>query len=175
MHYRNQKKKFSKDKRIDLTRYLLLMPISFWAFVRLVRRNRQRTLWKNPKQNPCSGLIAPTWSAADLSDPDQGTYSDEFFTKPRFIRIFVPKQFSLRYIQWKHFVKEGSWNDCRGTPKIQKLSLKRGYKSLLYTSNCNIRYIVFPTTETLVNHDGTHSFALVPRLKRTSTTVKSVN
>ena len=152
------------------------MPISFWAFVTLVRRNLQQTLWKNPKpepQNPCSGFIAPAWSAADLSD--QGAFSEEFFTKPHFIRIFVPKQFSLRYLQLKHLVKEGSWNDCRGRPKIQKLSLKRGYKSPLCTNNCNIRHIVFPTTETLVNHDGTHSFVLVPRLKRTSTTVKSVN
>ena len=152
------------------------MPISFWAFVTLVRRNLQQTLWKNPKlepQNPCSGLIAPAWSVADLSN--QGAFSEEFFTKPLFIRIFVPKQFSLRYLQLKHLVKEGSWNDCRRRPKIQKLSLKRGYKSPLYTNNCNIRYIVFPTTETLVNHDGTHSFALVPRLKRTSTTVKYVN
>ena len=30
----------------------------------------------------------------------------------------------------------------------------------LYTNNCNIRYIVFPTTETFFNNDGTHSFAL---------------
>ena len=45
----------------------------------------------------------------------------------------------------------------------------------LYTNNCNIRYIVFPTTETFLNNDSTHSFALVPRLKWTSTAVKSVN
>ena len=48
----------------------------------------------------------------------------------------------------------------------------------LYTNNCNIRYIVFPTTETFlnnVNNDSTYSFALVPRLKWTSTAVKSVN
>ena len=29
-----------------------------------------------------------------------GAFSREFFTKPRFIRTFVPKQFSLRYLQY---------------------------------------------------------------------------
>ena len=45
----------------------------------------------------------------------------------------------------------------------------------LYTNNCNIRYIVFPTTETFFNNDRTPSSALVLRLKWTSTAVKSVN
>ena len=60
---------------------------------------------------------------------DLGAFSREFFTKPRFICIFVPKQFSFRYLQLKYLVKEGSWNNCRGRPKNQKVSLKRGYKS----------------------------------------------
>ena len=64
----------------------------------------------------CSCLPIAGSPIADLSD--QGAFSEEFFTKPCFIRIFVPKQFSLRYLQLKHSVKEEFWNDCGGRPKI---------------------------------------------------------